>query len=346
MRRAVVLAAACLAAAPTADAALPRAKQIHVPSGFRAETFARGLESPTAIAFGPDGQLWATEQGGRIVSVKPGSGRPKQRAAGLTMPLGLVWFRRTLFVSTEGSVVRFRYRKGRLRGRTVIVSGLPSGQHQQNHIALGPDGRLYLGSGSTCDACLETDPLAATILSFRRDGGGLRVVATGVRNAFGLGFEPQSGDLYATINAVNRVPGVSDARPAELLVRVTEGADFGWPGCWPSWPDRILVGDCDGVTEPVAYLEEHSSADGLAFNRSRAFPLRYRRGVFVALWGQFGRFDHGRRVEFVSLPSGEPERFATGFAHPLALAVDRHGALLVADWQRGTIVRIQHGRLR
>jgi hypothetical protein len=42
-------------------------------------------------------------------------------------------------------------------------------------------------------------------------------------------------------------------------------------------------------------------------------------------------------------PDGTARRvsvFASGFAHPLALLVDRRGALLVADWGRGVVYRI------
>ena len=95
------------------------------------------------------------------------------------------------------------------------------------------------------------------------------------------------------------------------------------------------------VTRPVAYLEPHSSADGIAFATGDAFPARYRAGVFVALWGQYNARRYGRRVDFVSLPSGRVSRFATGFPHPLALTFDAQGALLVADWTRGVIYRIQ-----
>jgi glucose/arabinose dehydrogenase len=124
-------------------------------------------------------------------------------------------------------------------------------------------------------------------------------------------------------------------------VRVKQGAFYGWPACWPSWLQKRMRGPCAGVTRPVAYLETHSSADGIAFAKGTAFPANYRAGAFVALWGQYLSHQHGRRVDFVALPSGRVSRFATGFAHPLALAFDAKGAMLVADWERGTIYRIQ-----
>jgi glucose/arabinose dehydrogenase len=108
-----------------------------------------------------------------------------------------------------------------------------------------------------------------------------------------------------------------------------------------------MVGTCAGVTRPVAYLEQHSSADGLVAYRGRSFGKHYQGNVFVALWGEYLTTAHGRRVDrVIPAPSGDPrkarvEPFATGFDHPLAVAVARDGALLVADYGRGVIYRIQ-----
>jgi glucose/arabinose dehydrogenase len=326
---------------------LPRARGIVVPKGFRAEVFARGLDRPTALAYGPRGRLYATEEIGRVVAVRPGSRRPRVLASGFPTPLGLAWKGRTLFVSGQGRLERLRFRDGKVVARRAIVAGLPYGLHQQDNVVVGPDGRLYLGSGSTCNACREHDRRSAAILSVRGDGRGLRVVASGLRNPFGLAFEPGTDRLYATVNGRDDLPTPSSPEPAEMLVRIEPGADYGWPECWPSWRRKRLVGACAGVTRPIAYLEPHSSADGLAFSTGSSFPARYRDGVFVALWGQYASRRYGRRVDFVPLgddstSSGAPVRpFARGFEHPLAVAVDPHGALLVADWGRGTIYRIQ-----
>ena len=317
---------------------------IRVPAGFRVETFARGLSQPTAMAYGPDGRIYVTQTGGTLVAIRQGTRSPSVLVRGLRTPLGLAWRGSTLFVSEQGRLERFVLSGGRLQGRRVLVRGLPFGEHQQDNVVVGPGGdRLYWGSGSTCDACNERDRRSATILSLRPDGSDLRVVASGLRNPYGLAFQPGTGRLYATVNGQDEIGTVSDPEPAEMLVAVRSGAFYGWPRCWPNARTLRLSGSCRGVTAPAAYLEPHSSADGLAFYTGHSFPRAYAGNAFVAEWGQYLSHRFGRRVVRVQLGAarGRVTTFADGFVHPLALLVDRRGGLLVADWGPGVVYRIQ-----
>jgi glucose/arabinose dehydrogenase len=329
----VAVLAAAVVIAPAARAPTAR---IVVPPGFQVSTFAAGLEHPTAMAWGPDNRLYVTEDTGLVVVAPRGSRKPLVVARRLRTPLGLAWQDQTLFVSEQGRVSRFTLQGAAITGRQAVVRGLPFGLHQQDNVVLGPDGRLYMGNGSTCDACRERNRRSATVLSLRPDGSDLRVVARGLRNPFGLAFQPGTSRLYASVNGQDKLGTRAQPEPAEMVVRVREGAFYGWPRCWPSYQTRRLVGRCKGVTPPAAYLEPHSSADGLAF---------WRGNLFVALWGEYLSARHGRTVMRIRLgPGGKATRvtkFASGFDHPLALAVDRSGALLVADWGRGVIYRIQ-----
>ena len=319
---------------------LPKARGVDVPRGFRAEVYAKGLEHPTAMAFGPDGRLYVTEDVGKVVRVRAGTTSPRSVANGVDVPLGLAWLGRRLVVSERGGLVRLRLRDRRLVGRTVLVSGLPFGAHQQDNV-VARSGRLYFGSGSTCNACVEGDPRSATVLSVRPDGSDLRIVSRGLRNPYGLAVQPGTNRLFVSVNGRD---DLGDGEPADSVVVVRHGRDFGWPACWPSFATRTLDGDCAGVTPPVVDFEPHSSADGMAFYTGSSFPPRFRGDLFVALWGQYSSEDHGRRVVRLKLgPDGITGRqvFVRGLPHPLALAVGPGGALLVADWQRGAIYRIQ-----
>jgi glucose/arabinose dehydrogenase len=331
MRR---LAGITLLAAVLTVPARGTSQRISVPAGYRAERFAHGLSQPTAMAYGPDGRIYVTQNGGTLVAIRRGTGKPDVVVRGLRTPLGLAWRRHDVFVSEQGRLERLTLRNGQLADRRVIVNGLPHGEHQQDNLVYHA-GRLYWGSGSTCDACNEKDARSATVLSLRPDGSDLRVVARGMRNPYGLAFQPGTARLYASVNGQDELGTKADPEPAEMAVVVRPGAFYGWPRCWPNARTLRLSGRCGGVTRPAAYLEPHASADGLAF---------WRGDLFVAEWGQYLSNRFGRRVVRIELKRDGTARrvttFASGFAHPLALLADRSGGLLVADWGRGLVYRI------
>jgi glucose/arabinose dehydrogenase len=327
--------ASCLlvvtALAVAGDAARGGAEAIRVPPGFAADIYARGLDRPTALAWGPSGALYATQEGGSVVRVRP----RKTIAKGFDSPLGLAWAGGRLFVSARGTLWRIDH--GR---RRALVSKLPFGRHQQDNVVFHR-GRLYFGSGSTCDACVEKSRLSAAVLSVRPDGKDLRVVSRGLRNPFGLAVDSATGRLYASVNERDELGA---GEPAETLVEIRPGRRFGWPACRPSYRRKRLLGNCRGVTPPVAYLEPHSSADGLVVYRGDSFGERFAGNLFVAEWGQYLRRDQGRKVTRVVLRPGRPaavSTFARGFDHPIAVTVDPDGALLVADYGRGLVYRIR-----
>jgi glucose/arabinose dehydrogenase len=298
---------------------------VRVPPGYVVDVYSRGLERPTAMAFGPRGVLYVTQETGEVVSLDR-TRRPRVILRGFRTPLGLTWFRGALFVSAQGTLWRIAGGE-----RRALVKNLPFGRHQQDNV-LVRGGRLYFGSGSTCDVCRERSRLSAAVLSVRPDGRDLRVVARGLRNPYGLAVDPRTGRLYASVNERDEL---GENEPAETVVEVRTGRDFGWPRCWPSHRRKRLVGSCRGVTPPVAYLQPHSAPGGMAF---------WNDALYVAEWGEYLKRKHGRKVSRVVLREGGPasvSTFATGFEHPLAVVADTRDALLVADHGRGVIYRIR-----
>jgi glucose/arabinose dehydrogenase len=322
-----VKVASCLAAilALGVASAGGAVQAVKVPGGFRVETYVRGLQKPTAMAWGPRRVLYLTQEGGEVVSIDPRTRRVRVVLRGFETPLGLAWLRGNLFVSAKGTL--WRVSSGQ---RKAILRNLPFGRHQQDNVIVRR-GRLYLGSGSTCDVCVEKSRLSAAILSVSPDGSGLRILARGLRNPYGLAVDPATGRLYASVNERD---DLGDREPAETVVELRDGRDFGWPHCWPSHRAKRLRGSCRGVTPPVAYLEPHSAPGGMSF---------WKGALYVAEWGEYLKSDHGRKLTRVLLRPGRPasvSTFATGFSHPLAVAVDARGGLLVADHGRGVIYRI------
>ena len=307
------------------SAAAGSTQAIRVPPGFAVEVYARGLERPTAMAYGPDQALYLTQESGEVVRLDPRTRRSRVVLRGFRTPLGLTWHRGTLVVSAQGTL--WRVRAGQ---RAAILKNLPFGRHQQDNV-VSHRGRLYFGSGSTCDVCAERSRLSAALLSVGLDGRGLRVVARGLRNPYGLAVDPKTGRLYASVNERDEL---GENEPAETIVEVRDGRNFGWPRCWPSNRRKRLVGSCRGVTPPVAYLQPHSAPGGMAF---------WNDALYVAEWGEYLKRTHGRKLTRVVLREGRlaaVSTFATGFEHPLAVIADRAGGLLVADHGRGVIYRI------
>ena len=323
MTAAALVAAALLAVAPPS-----------VPSGFQATVYASGLHQPTALAFGPHGFLYATEEAGRVVSFSQGAKAPRVFAKGFReSTLGLLWYAGALYVSDKGRVSRETDTNGDRRADSdrVIVDHLPNGLHQQDAI-VQLHGRLYLGSGSTCNACPQKSRQSAAVLSFRPDGSDLRVFASGLRNPYGLAVDGR-GRLWATDNGRDEK---ALGAPDELDL-LQAGHRYGFPTCYGV---RRGTG-CAGTDAPVAQFAAHTSADGIAFAPQRFGP-QMGGDAFVALWGTYFGNSVGRYVARVHLHDGSHrvERFATGFAHPLAVTFAKDGALLVADWGTGVVWRI------
>jgi glucose/arabinose dehydrogenase len=104
---------------------------------------------------------------------------------------------------------------------------------------------------------------------------------------------------------------------------------------------------------PDYALGNHVAALGMVFYEGKLFPPRYLGGVFIGEHGSWNRRPRsGYKVIFVPFadgqPSGQPEDILTGFVsnegkalgRPVGVAIDRAGALLVADDVGNTVWRV------
>jgi glucose/arabinose dehydrogenase len=167
----VCLIALLVACAPAARVPAQEGA-VRLPPGFRMETFASGLGAPRFMAVSPSGDLFVSVPSRGQIEALPdrdGDGRADRavvHADGLNRPHGLAFFRGFLYVAETDAVVRFPYRAGDLAaGRPeVVIRDLPSGGgHWTRTIAFGPDGKMYVSVGSSCNVCGERDPRRAAI---------------------------------------------------------------------------------------------------------------------------------------------------------------------------------------
>lgn len=341
-------------APPTREAPLPpAAPEITVPPGFHAWRWAEVSQPPTALAFGPDGRLYVATLNGTIFSFggDADAAEPAVTAAtGLATPLGLAFQPGTAFLysSRLGGVDRLvdADGDGLFEGREKVLDGLPVGRHSTDDVEFGPDGKLYVATGSVDDMgeSGQKPALQAAILRVNPDGSGLEQYASGLRNPYGLAFDA-AGQLWATDNGGD----VPEGQPDELN-RIEQGGDYGWPGCFGVGQESV-PGACQGAIPPVAELAVHSSSDGLAVYTDRRFPAAYHSAIFVAQWGSaFPDKPAGRQVVVVYPGNWTVQPFATGFAHPLDVLLDpRDGGLWVADFGQadgrggGVIYKIRRG---
>lgn len=340
-----------------------------LPPGFEIETYARtGWVGNTVLTFGPDHHLYVLNLGGNIARLEDRNGdgyagtlELLYDGAQLTHAVGMAFHPDdgTIYVSDSGriSILTDGTGDGRLDTVTPIVEGLPSllyPFHSNNGIAFGPDGKIYVGVGSTSDHGPElSEEYEASILRFNDDGSDLEVFATGFRNPYALVFTPD-GDLFAGDNGPDMFSDLLRYLPPEELNHVREGLHYGFPG---TYGKLILEGDTS--EPPVVEFFPSVVTAGLDYYDHTHFPPRYRNGIFVAQHGTGAgtvaarRILNGFAVVFVRLRK-QPDGTYTGVRErfiqfnrspnppprPLDVVVGPHGALYISEWQSGDIYRV------
>jgi glucose/arabinose dehydrogenase len=359
-----VALAACVGYTPRAAPPSDQAGLRLLP-GFTIDVFARDLGPARFLAVDPLGTLLVSvPRQGRVLALPDddGDGRADRTvvvADGLELPHGLAFHDGALYVAETGRVVRLAYDPTTQRtsgAPEVVVAGLPRrGAHWTRTIAFGPDGRLYVSVGSSCDACEESDPQRAAITRYEADGSAPVRFATGLRNAVGLAFRPGTDELWATVNGRD---WLGDDRPADYVTRVEAGGFYGWPSCYwapgglASDPQLGAPGRCERVARPDLLYQAHSAPLGLAFYTGQAFPPAYRGSLFIALHGSWNRrTPTGYKVIRVGFDDGTPhaEDFVTGWlagsrawGRPVDLAVAGDGSLFLSDDLQGVVYRIAY----
>jgi len=283
---------------------------------------------------------------------------------GLNSPFGMALIGNDLYIANTDAILKFPYHDGdtKIDKMGVILAELPAGNinhHWTKNIVASQDGKhIYASVGSNSNAGengIENEASRAAILEIDTKTGDYRQFASGLRNPVGMAWQPQSGMLWTSVNERDEL---GDNLVPDYMTSVKDGAFYGWPYSYygqhidsrvkPQNPDMV-----EKAIKPDYALGSHTASLGLAFYSGNLFPDHFHGGAFIGQHGSWNRKPpSGYRVIFVpfknGMPDGMPENILTGFlndegkAHgrPVGVAVDKQGALLVADDVGNAIWRV------
>jgi len=289
----------------------------------------------------------------------------------LNQPFGMSLSGGDLLVANTDELLVFPFRPGettiKAPGRRILALPHlePDNGHWTRNVVLNPDGKkLYVSVGSSSNAG-ERGPSAeerrADVIELSPDGSNERIFASGLRNPVGMAFEPKTHALWVTVNERDML---GDDLVPDYLTRLIPNGFYGWP--YSYWGDhldpRIAPKDqrpdlVARAIKPDYALGAHTASLGLLFYDAATFPDHYQGGAFIAQHGSWNRREHvGYKVVYLPFVDGHPagplEDFLVGFldqdgnaqGRPVGLAVDRTGALLVADDVGGVVWRVTASR--
>jgi glucose/arabinose dehydrogenase len=319
-------------------------------------------------------EAWVTSGGdtgpsNRITLLRAadGDGKPETQSVfldHLNSPFGVALVGNDLYVANTDAIVRYPYTTGdtKITAPGTVLTPLPGGpidHHWTKSLVASLDGsRLYVGVGSNSNITengIGAEMDRAAIWEVERATGRWRIFASGLRNPNGLTFEPESGALWTVVNERDELG--PDLVP-DYMTSVKDGGFYGWPYSYfgqnldprvqPQRPDLV-----EKAIVPDYALSSHVAPLGLAFNTESSLPQKYRGGAFVGEHGSWDRYRfNGYKVVFVPFsggrPNGKAEDVVTGFLNangeargrPVGVAIDKAGALLIADDVGNTVWRV------
>jgi len=318
---------------------------LNLPEGFALSVAADGLKRVRFMAESPDGRVFVTDMYNLTdnkrgaVYILEGFDPASKRFAKVTPYLtrlrnpnsvafhtdsrGTHW----LYLALTDSLLRYRYEPGDDKPRSTpeLLATFPDyglnykygGWHLTRTIAFGPDGKLYVSVGSSCNACVEKEEVRASVLSMDADGSNQRFYARGLRNAVGMRWV--GARLFATNMGADHL---GKDRPADTMYSLQDGTDYGWPYCYQSGFKVFADSEfnpkgkkkaCRNVPAAYAAFDAHSAPLGLEhFDAASAAGLSD--SFLVALHGSTNKsLGKGYKVVVVRAGGAAPEDFITGF---------------------------------
>jgi glucose/arabinose dehydrogenase len=352
-----------------------------VPPGFTATIFSREVPGARVMTRDPKGTMLVSEtkdgMEGKVVALPDTDGDHKADRVvtvleNLKQPHGVLVMCDpvgnppcTLYVAETGSLKSYSY-----DAETMVASNpkelatFPTGPgHFTRTLLPAKDGKgLFISIGSSCNVCIETSPLRATIQFLDLTTNKMTTYATGLRNSVFMAWNPVDGELWATDNGRDLL---GDDTPPDDINIIRQGRNYGWPLCYgqnvhdTDFDKKQYIQDpCTDSTPPHIALPAHAAALGLAFVPEEGWPDEWGNDVLVAFHGSWNRSTPiGYKVVRIDLddrsnPKGAPQDFVTGFlpagskdtddaiGRPVGLMAEPGGVLYVSDDRAGAIYRV------
>lgn len=257
-----------------------------------------------------------------------------------------------LYIAETDKISRVQlYSEGFLDKITDLPGG---GRHFSRTIGFGPDGRLYVSTGSSCDTCVEEDERRASIYSMNKDGSDFRQYAEGLRNAVFFEWNPVSRRMWAT--EMGRDHLGDDLPPDEVNI-IKEGAHYGWPYCYGDQirDNRFMPNgsfDCSNTEPSYIDIQAHSAPLGLGFVPEEGWPQMYRHDLFVAYHGSWNRTEPTgyKIVQFMLDENGNVEGRedlisgwlddSRALGRPVDILIDPGGVMYITDDHAGVVYKV------
>jgi glucose/arabinose dehydrogenase len=293
-----------------------------------------------------------------------GDGRYDQAqtvAGGLAAVHSVAFIDGQLYAAAEDRVVRLsNFDAGGTARQIDQIAALPSDAKDQyahitRTIARGPDGKLYVSVGSSCDVCVEDAPQRAAVLRMNVDGSGQEVFASGLRNTVGFAWRPFTSELWGADMGRNNL---GQDQVHDELNRLEQGRNYGWPFCYDDRvpnPEFNDPGKCASTTSPALFFPPHWAPLGLVFYDKLGFPPNYQGDALVAFHGTARdqvQTLSGYSVARIRFKNGQPTGFeeivrgwnANGdvWGRPAGLLVLADGSVLISDDTGGRIFRLRY----
>ena len=341
------------------------ARTLNMPEGFEVSLYAAGMVGPRHFVFDSNNNLYLTDKEGGKILVLPdedGDGvadRIIEIDKGLKSPHGMDLFEGDLYVGETDKIRVYRGIKpdGTYTKKETLISGLPTGGHSTRTVKIGPDRKIYVSIGSSCNVCVESDKRRAAIVRYSLDGKQEKIFAEGLRNTVGFIIKNIDGgfEIWGVDNGRDLI---GDNLPVEEVNRIEEDAHYGWPYCHgdgsvnPEYKSRADY--CLSTKFPIFSMQAHSAPLGLAFYPDQSdFPSSLSLDVFVTFHGSWNRtIPTGYKVIRIETESTDPEviDFVTGWldstghvwGRPVGIDFDSNGDMFISDDHAGAVYKITY----